>query len=176
MESINFIPDQQKKHQLSKKANQKLSYPNLISSFVLLVIVFGIGLWSLQYFWINARIESLRQTAQGLDATYGELYPEGNLAQIIGSVSELAQAEYDIVGVLPQIQGVFFEQLTLNNLAYSKQSKTIRISVELDSVDSIVAQVDALEELDVVSAAEYSNISETGEGGEQSAEITLTLR
>lgn len=176
MESINFIPDQQKKNQLSSKASKKLSYPNLLSSFILLVIAFGVGLWSLDMFLIQEQIANLEQTSRDLDGTYGELYPAGNLPTTIGSVSELASDSYPVDEVLPQIQSVFFDQLTLNSLSYSKQSKVIRIQVELDSLDSIVAQVDALEELDRVTAAEYSNISATGEGGEQSAEISLTLR
>lgn len=159
MDSIKFVPQSQKNlEQLEGAMSKDKGYSYIyifISLFVIYVTLAGGGYW----FFVVQEQNKVTKAIQDLDSTNSQYYINDNLEQDLFNIVDLIDKSYDPTIAIKEIESAYVLGSKVSGFSYNKTSKIVNISMTVPSINDVTKQIEAFNNLQVVSGSSYSAVS-----------------
>lgn len=176
MDSIQFIPNNQKKLNRFNTKKFKNSFLFSVTGLIIVCIIYVSILGFVHFSLVSQEIDKVSQDIALLDKDNNVYYPQGDLVQVVHNMNDVISQSYHIVPVMRLIESGYIPNVKVNSIAYTKSTKTISLSLTVSSIEEVSNQINAFKNLPVVSKADFASTSILGESNAVQFESLITLK
>lgn len=175
MDSINFIPNEQKK--FDKVSSQKLN-SNMVTLYILIfltVLYAGVvfGIYSIFIVQEKSKLEQELVQLNSLNITYPK---SSDLGQLIFNLNDILSKAYNPFNVMVAIEREYIPNSRVNRLVYDKTQKVINLSMVVPDTNSVARQVKLFNDLSIVAKADPISTTTLPNRGGVTVDVLIQLK
>jgi hypothetical protein len=176
MDSIKFVPQSQKNLEQLEEYKTKKNGNSLIYILVSLFVVYSIVIFGVYWFFVVREQNRVDKAIQDLDSVNSQYYINDDLEQGLFNIMDLIDKYYNPAIAIKEIESAYVPGAIVTSFTYSKTSKIINIAMLVPSINDVTSQIDRFNQLESVSASDYSLLSVDNEGTRFSFGVEIILK
>lgn len=159
MDTITFIPENQKKSSSYVVSKPKDIYKFIILRFSLFLLIYFIAIIVIYFVVVVGQRSKLTAEIKDVDTIGSTYYPKGDFVQSFFNINDVITKSLDPSESIRQIESAYIPNSRVNSIIYDKTKKTINLSMVVPYINDVSTQVKAFADINIVSKVDFTSTS-----------------
>lgn len=157
MDTITFIPDNQKQVGPYVANKPKDIYRSMLLRFGTFLLIYFISLLAIYFIVVVGEKSKLTSAIKDVDVTGAIYYPKGDFVQSLFNINDIISKSFNPSDSITQIESAYIPNSRVNSMIYDKAKKTINLSMVVPYINDVSTQVKSFGEIPIVAKVDFAS-------------------